>query len=407
MYSSYKLPTTNIIPVEEVYERYGREIATRLACNAGNEECLEDTANVLRGFIESDRPIPKGLESVVLCNSFKTASSVEWSIMLSEMRTTSDTTFRSQILSGLGCTRNATLLQSYLESTVDSESTYSQAERRNVLSSVLNSNVGLQAVINFIRSFRLDIQSYYSYTLEELLSVPARTVKTTAQQTAFNSFVQTLTDLSAEAAGRVNAIVENNFSAQRQTFYPQVLAMIQSASENQLRLPRTSVPRHYTLRLDARNIPSGDRAFTGEVEIRTVVTEPTDRIVIHSKTQVINELHVFRGASELELIEYHLYPEADTLTIYFVDYVVADTELTVHIKYSTNLVDGATGFYQTSYTIDGNVRYLGATQFESTGGRYCFPHYDEPGLKATFDLSITHDASHTAIANTYGLSVGK
>ncbi|XP_037033807.1 putative aminopeptidase-2 [Bradysia coprophila] len=400
MYSSYKLPSTNIIPVEEVYERYGREIATRLACNAGNEECLEDTANVLRGFIDSGRQIPKGLESVVLCNSFKTANSEEWSIMWSEMRTTSDTTFRSQILSGLGCSRNSTLLQSYLESTIDSENTFSQAERRNVLSSVLNSNVGLQAVINFIRDFRLDIMSYYSYTLEEMILVPARTVKTRAQQTLFNNFLQTLTDLGAEATGRVNTIVENNFVAQQQSFYPDVMAMVQSASENQLRLPRTSEPRHYTLHLDARNIPSGNRAFTGEIEIQTVVTEPTDRIVIHSKTQIIDELHVFRGANELELIEYHLYPEADTLTIYFVDYVVTNDELTIHIKYSTNLVDGATGFYQTSYTINGQVKYLGATQFESTGGRYCFPHYDEPGLKATFDLSITHDTGHTAIANT-------
>lgn len=407
LYANYKLPSTNIIPVEEVYERYGREIATRIACNAGNEDCLADTANVLRGFIESGRSIPKGLESVVLCNSFKTATSDEWSIMLNEMRMTSDTTFRSQILSGLGCSRNSTLLQSYLESTIDSENTYSQAERRNVLSSVLNSNVGLQAVINFIRSFRLDILSYYSYTLEQLITVPARTVKTIEQRTAFNSFLQTLTDLDEAAAGRVNSIVSDLFLAQQQSFYPQALAMVQLASENQLRLPRTSLPKHYTLSLDARNIPSGDRAFTGEVEIQTVVTEPTDRIVIHSKSQVINEVHVFRGASELDLIEYHLYPEADTLTIYFVDFVVPNDELTIHIKYSTNLVEGATGFYQTSYTINGEVRYLGATQFESTGGRYCFPHYDEPGLKATFDLSITHATVHTAIANTLSWRVEK
>lgn len=327
--------------------------------------------------------------------------------MWNKMQTTSDTTFRSQILSALGCSRNSTLLKDYLESTVGTAITYTQAERRNVLSSVLNSNVGLQTVINFIRDFRSAILSSYSYTLEELLSVPARTIKTREQQTLFNDFLQTVTDLTEPIAGRVNSIIENNFVSQQQSFYPQVMTMVQSASENQLRLPKTSEPRHYKLHLDARNIPSGDRAFTGEIEIQVVITEPTNRITMHSKTQIIDDLHVFRGNTELELIEYHLYPAVDTLTIYFVDYVVPNDELTVHIKYRTDLVAGATGFYQTSYFINGEQRFLGATQFESTGGRYCFPHYDEPGFKAIFDFSVTHDISHTAIANTFGTRIEK
>lgn len=408
LYSSFKLQNTGIIPVnEEVYERYGREIATRLACNAGNEECLEDTASVLKEFIDFDRQIPKGLENVVLCNSIRTANDAEWTEMLTKMQTTTDTTFRSQILSGLGCSRNAALLKVYLESTVGTAITYTQAERRNVLSSVLNSNVGLQQVISFIVDFRSEILSLYSYTLEELLSVPARTVKTRQQETLFNNFLQTVTDLTEPSAGRVRTIVNNNFLAQQISFYPQVIVMVQEASENQLRLPKTSEPTHYKLHLDARNIPSGDRAFTGEVEIQVVITEPTNRITLHSRTQVIDDLHVYRGTTEVELIEYHLYPEADTLTIYFVDYVVPNDELSVHIKYSTDLVLTATGFYQTSYVINGEQRFLGATQFESTGGRYAFPHYDEPGFKAVFDFSVTHDVSHTAIANTFGTRVEK
>lgn len=327
--------------------------------------------------------------------------------MWNKMQTTSDTTFRSQILSALGCSRDSTLLKDYLESTVGTEITYTQAERRNVLSSVLNSNVGLQTVIDFIRDFRSVILSSYSYTLEELLSVPARTIKTREQQTLFNNFLQTVTDLTEPIAGRINTIIENNFATQQQSFYPQVMALVQSASENQLRLPKTSEPTHYKLHLDARNIPSGDRAFSGDIEIQVVIREPTDRITLHSKTQIIDDLHVFRGTTELELIEYHLYPAVDTLTIYFFDYVVPNDQLTVHIKYSTDLVLSATGFYQTSYFINGEQRFLGATQFESTGGRYCFPHYDEPGFKADFDFSITHAISHTAIANTFGTRIEK
>lgn len=406
MYDNFKLGADGIIPLdEEVYERYGREIATRLACNAGYEDCLKDTANVLKQFVDYNRKVPVGLENVIWCNSFKENNHpAEWVEMWNRMEHTTDTTFKSQLISSLGCSGNSTLLRDYLESTVGSENTYTQAQRRNILSSVLNSNVGLQAVIDFMKNFETEIMSSYGYTLEEMVAVAARTVKTRAHQTLFNNYLSLLTDLPQANATRVNTIIENNFLAQELSFYPEVMAKIQSISENQLRLPTSSEPRHYKLHLDARNIPSGNRTFTGDIEIQVAINELTDRIIMHSKTQVIDELKVFRsdGITELEVMEHHLYSETDTLTIYFVNYLVPSDELIVRIKYTTDLVLTATGFYQTSYVINGEQRFLGATQFEPIGGRYAFPHYDEPGYKAVFDLIVTHDISHTAIANTFG-----
>lgn len=181
-----------------------------------------------------------------------------------------------------------------------------------------------------------------------------------------------------------------------------------AAFENQMRLPKVAAPKYYKLHLDARNIPSGALPFTGEVEIDVQIVEATDFVMFHSKNQVINELKVFANdrVTEIPIMEYHLYPAADTLTIYFLESLNANTNIVVKIKYSTNLVVGSTGFYQTSYN-EGGVRYLGATQFESTGGRYAFPHFDEPGFKAVFELTITHSASHNAIANTLGNETDK
>lgn len=179
--------------------------------------------------------------------------------------------------------------------------------------------------------------------------------------------------------------------------------------ENQLRLPKTSVPERYKIHIDARNIHTGALDYTGDVEIEVLVKEATDYILLHSKTQVITALHVYNqnGMTEVPLIEYSLYPAVDTLTIYFLNEVEANTRLLIHVAYTTNLLTGGSGFYRTSYVLNGQTRYLGATQFQPAHARYAFPHYDEPGFKAIFDLSITHDVSRSAIANTFGNSVIK
>lgn len=173
--------------------------------------------------------------------------------------------------------------------------------------------------------------------------------------------------------------------------------------KNQLILPKTSAPTHYKIHLDARNIHTGDRAFTGHVEIDVLIKENTEYILLHSKTQVIDELRVTtKDGVEVPVLEHELYPAADTLIIYFYDELQAASEVVVHVKYSTQMPTFGSGFYQTTYTMNNQVRYLGVTQFQPSGARYTFPHYDEPEYKAVFELSITHHPTYTAIANTFG-----
>jgi aminopeptidase N len=174
--------------------------------------------------------------------------------------------------------------------------------------------------------------------------------------------------------------------------------------ENQLRLPSSSAPERYRLHLDTRNVQLGLLGFSGEVEIDIKIKERTDYIMFHSKNQDINSLMVHkRGESaEIPILDYHQYDPAGTLTIYFMESMPTDTEITVHIKYTSALLTGSSAFYQTSYVQDGIRKYLATTQFQPTGARFCFPHYDEPGLKAVFELKITHDPSFSAIANTFG-----
>lgn len=239
-----------------------------------------------------------------------------------------------------------------------------------------------------------------SYEDQALLNALMDQLETNLSEGTKASAIKNMNDNKAWLAGsQYTPIYGSLFS------YAKTLVAI----ENQLILPKSSEPSHYRLHIDARNVQTGSRDFTGEVEIDAVIKQQTDVILLHSKTQVIDEIKVYTQdrRNELLVIDYNLYPATDTLAIYFLRDLPANTELIISIKYSTLLPTFGSGFYQTSYLINNVRRYVGATQFQPANARYAFPHYDEPGFKAVFDLKITHHESYTAIANTFGTDVMK
>jgi aminopeptidase 2 len=44
-------------------------------------------------------------------------------------------------------------------------------------------------------------------------------------------------------------------------------------------------------------------------------------------------------------------------------------------------------------------RYMVVTQFEATDCRRCFPSFDEPNLKSTFDITLNVSHDRTALSN--------
>jgi aminopeptidase N/puromycin-sensitive aminopeptidase len=70
--------------------------------------------------------------------------------------------------------------------------------------------------------------------------------------------------------------------------------------------------------------------------------------------------------------------------------------VTLKIEYKGILNDKLRGFYLSKT----KARRYGVTQFEATDARRAFPSFDEPALKATFDVTLVVDANDTAISNT-------
>ncbi|CAJ0879935.1 13854_t:CDS:10 [Entrophospora sp. SA101] len=97
-----------------------------------------------------------------------------------------------------------------------------------------------------------------------------------------------------------------------------------------------------------------------------------------------------------------------TVTLTFQKEIIAGTKAALHIEFTAALHieftgilnDKMTGFYRSSYVDEsGNKRYLVTTQFEATDARRAFPCWDEPAIKATFDITLIVPSELTALSN--------
>ncbi|KAH1002212.1 hypothetical protein HUJ04_008323 [Dendroctonus ponderosae] len=163
------------------------------------------------------------------------------------------------------------------------------------------------------------------------------------------------------------------------------------------RLPRTVKPLHYNLSL----VPDFDTfTFKGEESVRIEVNEATDKIVLNAvdlslvMAQVSGENIAPQNSRNIEM------SEADrTATLKF-DSPIAKGTHTLDIVFNGQITDEMTGLYRSKYVNEkGQDAYAFVTQFEATDARKCFPCWDEPALKATFDISLVVPKDRVALSN--------
>ena len=162
------------------------------------------------------------------------------------------------------------------------------------------------------------------------------------------------------------------------------------------RLPRLAVPSAYRLEL-APNLSA--HTFTGTVEIDVEILEPTSRLVLNSIELTIHSASVvINGTTHTAATTLDDETERLTLTL---DGEVAAGPATVQVTFDGILNDQLHGFYRSTYTADdGTEHTIATTQFQSTDARRCFPCWDEPEYKATFETTLIVDADHLAVTNT-------
>ena len=159
-------------------------------------------------------------------------------------------------------------------------------------------------------------------------------------------------------------------------------------------LPSNIVPTHYSLCLR----PDLERAvFEGSLSVTVKVLEDTDTVVMNAAELEIKSAELAGGIKPVACLTDQ---EKETLTLRFAEPLKAGTVTHLVLVFTGTLNDRMAGFYLSKYRDpDGTERRLAATQFEAGNARRCFPCWDEPALKATFDVGLLVPRGLIALSN--------
>ncbi|QPH19663.1 hypothetical protein C2857_004954 [Epichloe festucae Fl1] len=176
-------------------------------------------------------------------------------------------------------------------------------------------------------------------------------------------------------------------------------------------LPDSVKPTHYNVSL--RDLEFKNWTYQGTVTIDSEIVKPTNQIVINTLELKLTHVKVAvdhsKASQAIESTKFSYDERAQRATITFDHELPVSKKASVVIGFEGIINNEMAGFYRSKYkpTVtpaksvprDGEWHYMFSTQFESCDARRAFPCFDEPNLKATFDLEIEVPVDQVALSN--------
>ncbi|PRP78523.1 hypothetical protein PROFUN_13580 [Planoprotostelium fungivorum] len=170
-----------------------------------------------------------------------------------------------------------------------------------------------------------------------------------------------------------------------------------SEKQERVLLPESVKPSQYHIHLtpDLKNF-----TFHGSMLIDVQVKEATDTIQLHSQEIKINSVAITAISSSEKFKATEVsYDEGEERAIIKFASAIQPGHAQIDIDYDGILNDKMKGFYRAKYTLNGEQRHMATTQFEPTGARKAFPCWDEPAVKAIFNITLTFPEHLTGLSN--------
>ncbi|KAJ8921494.1 hypothetical protein NQ315_003112 [Exocentrus adspersus] len=389
------------------------------ACRVGQSQCIDYAKNTFQSY-KANRTLPDyNKRGLVFCHGFRNSLNLsdDYDFLFNLFKTTPSVVEKNEIIASLGCTEDPDILNKYLLETIAKNSSIRRQDAALVFKAAYShSAVGTNVTLSFLENNLKAIAEVY----KGMNAVP--------------SLVLGLADRvnSDEGAERLTKVIKDNSNIEGVKLISQQAIDIMTANRNWAktytaltmgalqpllttilalavtqskaailpadRLPGVFSPSHYSLDLilDPRS-----STYDGFVEI-----------IYDSKDTLISLMDLHASLPTLKITSALLnFKHGCNPTYYDIDYEIVtlecpynttkleDNSLVIHFE-GKFTVDDMTGLYKSTYTEEGEENVLLATYFAPAAARNVFPCFDEPELKATFDIFITHPEDFIALANT-------
>ncbi|XP_066967140.1 aminopeptidase N-like [Macrobrachium rosenbergii] len=175
----------------------------------------------------------------------------------------------------------------------------------------------------------------------------------------------------------------------------------QVSDETDIRLPDTMKPLHYTIKIQP--FVNGNLTIHGFMEVDIEVLKNTSEITLHAAD--IQCIYHTAKLSPLDddvspaIVIFTVDPERQYLTALLNGPLTTGKRYRYSMYYIAKLTKEPKGFFAPTYQENGRDKRAAATIFQPTYARRAFPCFDEPALKATFDIVLFRERNMTAISN--------
>ncbi len=167
---------------------------------------------------------------------------------------------------------------------------------------------------------------------------------------------------------------------------------------NIYRLPENPAPEKYELTLT----PDVNKSvFAGQERITLRVDKPIDKISINSVELEIQRCELIQDNGTILTPDEIIVDDSQEIATFTFSQTVKPGIHYLDIWFSGVLNDQLRGFYRSQYySSDGEIRYIATTQFEATDARRAFPCWDDPAVKAVFNVTLVIPNDLVAVSNT-------
>lgn len=187
-----------------------------------------------------------------------------------------------------------------------------------------------------------------------------------------------------------------------------LVALIATSESANYRLNLNVLPSLYNLTVGIRGDADNPGAiFDGEVKI-TLQTKYNDvyRITLHTDSLEIEDCWLYNATGDLveHIVVARLIYEQETnkLTVPLANKLAINQNYTLHFKYTGKVRTDTAGLFAVSYVEEQTkkTRWVLLTEMQNINARRVFPCFDEPAIKAKFEVHIGRPSGFNAISNT-------